>query len=353
MQALDSGCEELEICGTQRAICAEQEFGTAWDSLASTMSGAYGAFFCSAEPTDEPTCVPSRPGEFPLASDDADGDGLADSEDNCPSVFNPIRPMDDGVQSDQDDDGLGDPCDEDPIKPDLDGDGQANADDNCPFDANADQADDDADGTGDVCDVCPETSNPDSICPEAVVQVYAIQKGEVAEGTDVRVEGLVVTGLVYNGFGAQHAEGGQYSGIFVYTDTDPGVSVGDLVNVDGTTTEYYGETEIVAMAWEVTGTGSTTPQDLTAEDAADEAWEGVLVTVSGSVTNSAYDCSVDGADCKDEGLWEIAGSAGVVVYDKYYTDSDWADHVGQTPVTGVMGYRWDRRRLMPRSGSDF
>ncbi|MFC1732464.1 T9SS type A sorting domain-containing protein [candidate division KSB1 bacterium] len=38
---------------------------------------------------------------------------------------------------------------------DLDGDGIADIDDNCPSVANADQADDDCDGVGDVCDVCP------------------------------------------------------------------------------------------------------------------------------------------------------------------------------------------------------
>ena len=163
----------------------------------------------------------------------------------------------------------------------------------------------------------------------------------------------MVTGVSSVGFGAQHPDGGQYSGLYVYTSSSPGVDLGDLVSIDGSVVEYYGETEVVATDFTVTGqTAVPEPEALDASDAALEAWEGVLVTVSGTVTNSAYDCGVDG-NCSDEGLWEVGGAGGVVVYDKYYQDADWADHVGQLPVTGVMGYRFDRRRLMPRDGEDF
>ena len=58
---------------------------------------------------------------------DADGDGITDASDNCPSVAN-------ADQADADGDGVGTACD------------------NCPDDANADQADSDDDGTGDACD---------------------------------------------------------------------------------------------------------------------------------------------------------------------------------------------------------
>jgi len=56
-----------------------------------------------------------------------DADGVADPEDNCPSVWNP-------QQQDGDADGIGDACD------------------NCPGTANPDQADADGDGVGDACD---------------------------------------------------------------------------------------------------------------------------------------------------------------------------------------------------------
>jgi hypothetical protein len=44
---------------------------------------------------------------------------------------------------------------------DSDGDGISNSDDNCPDDANGDQADSDRDAIGDVCDNCPDDYNPD------------------------------------------------------------------------------------------------------------------------------------------------------------------------------------------------
>jgi hypothetical protein len=46
---------------------------------------------------------------------DSDGDGIPDTGDNCPKVFNPIRPMDNGMQPDADGDGQGDPCDPCPL----------------------------------------------------------------------------------------------------------------------------------------------------------------------------------------------------------------------------------------------
>ena len=117
-------------------------------------------------------------------TDDADGDGKSDDNDNCPFASN--RDQDDGDgdgvgsacdncagasnfgQLDTDGDGQGDQCDAD-----LDGDGFANALDNCPSIPNRDQldtnanslgnvcdTDDDGDGILDTVDVCPLLPNP-------------------------------------------------------------------------------------------------------------------------------------------------------------------------------------------------
>jgi len=81
---------------------------------------------------------------------DTDGDGVADSLDNCPSTPNPN-------QADTDGDGRGDACDNCPSTPnsnqsDIDGDGRGDVCDNCPSTPNSNQADTDGDGRGDVCD---------------------------------------------------------------------------------------------------------------------------------------------------------------------------------------------------------
>jgi Thrombospondin type 3 repeat/RTX calcium-binding nonapeptide repeat (4 copies) len=102
---------------------------------------------------------------------DGDGDGVPDSEDNCPGLANPD-------QADADGDGIGDVCDPTPGGPDDDGDGVPNDQDNCPDVSNPNQADTDGDGVGDACDEtpgpdddgdgvpddednCPQVSNPD------------------------------------------------------------------------------------------------------------------------------------------------------------------------------------------------
>lgn len=130
-------CEDIEVCGQQKLVCPLREtwwlafedyyLGVEWGDplplsfLASENEDSYPLFFCEAPP-DEPTCVPSRPGEYtgelvtgPASSSDRDGDGITDNLDNCRKVFNPVRPMDAGVQADSDGDGRGDACDKCPL----------------------------------------------------------------------------------------------------------------------------------------------------------------------------------------------------------------------------------------------
>ncbi|MFC1853225.1 thrombospondin type 3 repeat-containing protein [candidate division CSSED10-310 bacterium] len=86
-----------------------------------------------------------------VCDDDLDGDGESNDSDNCRDIFNPD-------QSDFDNDNIGDACDEDD-----DGDSVPDGEDNCEHIPNTDQADNDADGMGDVCD---DNDDFDSIIDE-------------------------------------------------------------------------------------------------------------------------------------------------------------------------------------------
>jgi hypothetical protein len=143
--AIVDGCEVFaepwagvpDVCGVDKFICTDNvetrdaagDYAQFW-MLSATLHDpgfqsyygpSYPLFFCDAPP-DEPPCAPSRPGEYdgvptrgPASRSDWDGDGIVDNRDNCRKVFNPIRPMDHGVQADADGDGRGDACDKCPL----------------------------------------------------------------------------------------------------------------------------------------------------------------------------------------------------------------------------------------------
>ncbi len=69
---------------------------------------------------------------------DDDGDGVNDTTDKCPLIFNPDQA-------------------------DTDGDGKGNLCDNCPNVSNASQTDTDGDKIGDPCDNCSTVANPDQL----------------------------------------------------------------------------------------------------------------------------------------------------------------------------------------------
>ena len=99
-------------------------------------------------------------------------------------------------------------------------------------------------------------------------------------------------------------------------------------------------------------------KETTVAEAATEEYEGVWVTVTDAVVSTLdYDCHLDSGGCSDDRLWEIESADGsgeaILIYDDAYECDDWGSTVGDLPVTGVMMYRWNRRRLMPSTGFDF
>ena len=92
-------CDPLDICGANKSLCLESEIGMRYAALAKANADSYPINFCGI-PKGEPMCVPSRPNEYPIHPIhlDWDQDGVYNTQDNCPRVFNPPRPMDASIQ---------------------------------------------------------------------------------------------------------------------------------------------------------------------------------------------------------------------------------------------------------------
>jgi large repetitive protein len=113
-----STCEAMTMCGLSKSVCLDVVDVTLSD-IQTAAGSSYPLYFCRGQiPTGEPTCIPYRD-TYPngTSATDQDGDGVPDTMDNCPTIFNPPRSMDDNVQSDLDGDGMGDACDPTPLPP--------------------------------------------------------------------------------------------------------------------------------------------------------------------------------------------------------------------------------------------
>ncbi len=383
-------CEALDVCGASRRVCVQRDHGASLADLMAANSDSYGLIFCGA-PSDEPPCQPARaadPASYPDPSvngstvytgeptaTDQDGDGIEDTQDNCPAVFNPIRPLDDGAQPDADGDGLGDVCDPSPLgegvdgcalrdPADADGDGVPDVMDVCPAVDDAEQADADGDGDGDACDLCPVgTMGAEGRCE---VTVYEIKRGEVPSGTPVALSGLVVTAVADIGAFLQVPEahpgyaGAERSGIFVYTRSRPSVSVGDEVSVTGQANDFYGQRQISRASLTVTGTAAVPAPipvglgEVATGGSRAEALEAVLVSLSSppfTVTSLVDDASAGPGDRAPYNEFVLDGALRI---DDFLYLIEPQPAVGDTfsALTGVVAWRNGHSKLLPRSAAD-
>ena len=377
--ASGAGCEELPggVCGSARMACLEDEIGIGYASLEQANSEAYGLFFCE-EPEDEPSCLPFRAGEYESTDvDDVDGDGITGTEDSCPTVFNPIRPMDLGFQRDHDEDGLGDVCDLCPLGEDSDGeclqfdpddrdsDGSLDSIDNCPTEPNFLQEDQDGDGTGDACDPCPTRANdPGEGCPATV---YEIKQGLLDSGLDVALSGLQVTAVNEHGFFAQIPSddrdsvlGASYSGLWTYAPTGADFTppaVGSRVSYQATINEFYGQwqvTDVRSMTIDATGLADPSPEQgtvvqLATGGALADPFESLLVT-SADAEVTAHNPLAEIGDEDPTGEFLLDDT--LRVNDFLYTGTT-LPLLGDTySVTGILRYSHSDSKIEPRSAAD-
>lgn len=389
-------CEPLDVCGMPKGACVRAEATTAVTgaeaatnlaSLRRANASTYPLFFCSA-PQNEPSCRPERAARnvkngsttytaASVGTNDTDGDGVANATDNCPTVFNPVRPMDNGQQANVDGDAQGDACDACPLDAntttcrvfdpnDLDGDLVPNSMDNCPSDANANQADSDGDQKGDVCDACPTESNPgDNACPSTI---YRVKSGTSPVGSAVALGNVLVTAVSSQGFFIQVKEtdngytGPDNSGAFVFgaaTGVTPGMRVNlPKVNV----ADYFGQIQLSGFAADggvvVVAAGpeplptpvTVPPADVATGGTRARALESVLVRVANvevlSVTPDA-----GAGDRAPTNEFVVTGD--LRVNDYLYLTSPFPT-VGQqfAAITGVLEFRNGNSKLEPRADTD-
>ena len=295
-----SNAESVSVCGVNKKVDTKVS-GSDMSYSQINQAAQYPLFFCDT-PANEPTCVPSRTraadttnstmytGDY-TAADDADGDGIKDSVDNCPTIFNPVRPQNtDGKQADADNDHFGDACDPYPLCPtndskcatfnpelsDRDEDGVIDRLDNCLEVYNPDQLDSDLDNFGDVCDPCPNDGNNEDGkgCSLTVTPLKELRDKFNAETIvygPVKIEGVVTaiarkydgSGIV-NGIFIQAEDNS--AGIYIYTANSQNLVAGDLIEVKGNTMAYNGLLEISPVdSIQKKSSGHTiTPVELTA-----------------------------------------------------------------------------------------
>ena len=204
-----AACETMDVCATGKKACVARDTGKSASVIKAAIEAYYPLYFCrGTAPTNEPSCTPFR-ASYPagITASDQDGDGIDDGADLCPTIFDPIRPLDGSVQADEDKDGKGDACDPCPLdatdactsmsSADRDGDGVRDELDVCPDVADVSQADSDQDGRGDACDSCT-LANPGAVACLTTVEILtdAQNAARPPMGAIVRVEGVDVVSLL-------------------------------------------------------------------------------------------------------------------------------------------------------------
>jgi hypothetical protein len=370
-------CEALDVCGQARLACVAQDTKnvSTLAKLKAAIDPTYPLFFCG-EPDLEPTCVPSRPGEYTgeITNQDPDGDGVIDG-DNCKDVFNPPMLFING-QLDADNDGVGDACDACPLEAgdgcivldpdDIDDDGVPNGTDNCPRDANSNQDDLDADGHGDTCDSCAEPNPGPAVCPLTIAAIRnPMDPKHPKVGTNVAVVGAYVTAIrpVGNsgGFYIQSEVQAPWNGIFVFTGMKlPPVAIGNRVAVSGTYEEFNGLGEITSPTVVVEDPGLVLPFEpvlvapgsLATGQPSAEPFESMLLRVGPvTITNINPDAPMDFDEFAISGNLRVDDQITDAVKDKGL-DNKCAIGTTFDEIIGVLGYSFANTKLQPRSKAD-
>ena len=144
-------------------------------------------------------------------------------------------------------------------------------------------------------------------------------------------------------------EGGAWKGIYVFHWTAP-VQVGDMVEVTGKVTEYFGFTEITFCTVTILSSGNPVPNPsivTTAQMAGGlvaESYEGCLVKVMNVTTTQVAD---------SHGQWAVTDGTGpCFIDDLYYVQPGAAMGDTFTSIIGHVNYNFDEYTVNPRTLAD-
>lgn len=380
--------EAVDVCGVSKKIDLAVT-GTEVTFSEALKNAAYDMFFCTI-PSGEPSCIPARTrpedtasstrydGFVNLNGTDRDGDGIPDENDNCPTVFNPIRPLDHGIQSDFDGDGIGDICDPNPLcaenmmscpviaANDYDEDGVDNSSDNCPYMANPEQTDSDGDGKGDACDSCPNEANPgEQRCTlttqktirevnDSIRQTCTNLKAACRIQEEIKVSGRV-TMVSSHGFFMQMPDAGDVSGTGIYVVSSGGVEAGDDVTVQGYPGLSSGmpimarpEVQIVSKKQKAIEPTEVRISDILVDGEKARLMTGVLISVKKAVVQ-AHDSQAA------YGMYLVKDESGSSMYvDDFVWTISPVPEEGKVfeRVTGVLVYDFGNYKIAPSGESD-
>ncbi|MEL6348198.1 MAG: MopE-related protein, partial [Myxococcota bacterium] len=198
-----------------------------------------------------------------------------------------------------------------------------------------------------------ETETRPFTCEPTITEIADIQEERVDFNKLSWVDG-VVTAVGRNGIWIQDPEGGEYSGLFIYTDDILySLMVGDRVRVQGRVIDFNGLTELdlrelPGQIFFESAVSPLTPEPLDInvllDPARAEPWEGVLVSVSDVAVTELR--AFSGECVIDDGL--------VVSNLAYSYLNDFPIEVDNkfSQITGPVHYLFEEFRIVPRGSED-
>jgi len=341
-----AGCEVLADCLSGKKVCAKREFGTTIGELKATIGTAYELYFCGI-PTGEPSCVPSRPGNFtgiPSAGD-SDGDGIANAKDLCPTVFSAIRPMDSGIQQDVDGDGQGDACDVCPVSGDNKNCAKRTVTIGVPGDAGAT---DSVVGDAGSTDLASVDAGPPQVV--GIAQAQTMTDGALVEIHNVCITAIRVA-TTGTAVWVQDPNLKEHAGVVVYSKAAVTVKVGDQIEVVGTLTTFNGLRQIATPT--VTPQGACPavilPIDVTPDAI---ATGGPMMSAYMSMLVQVSDVSVTVAAAKASDDFVVTGKLAISPYVFAFDATQYKAGAVFKTIRGVVDYFKDHSKIDPLSAAD-